>query len=163
MLSSTLDLQKARVSFLQRNESLSNSVEEGAKRLFNRLRGKMQKPLVELLQSYGLPKGLFPRNATHYEFEEDTGKLTVFMPTICEVGFKDSSVVRYAVIVTGTLSQGKLLNIEGLKTKVLVWAKVTSVAVDSTASKISFTVGVKKTRPFDAYDVLRDGIEVEVF
>ncbi|KAI5057228.1 hypothetical protein GOP47_0027243 [Adiantum capillus-veneris] len=96
--------------------SLSKSVEEGAARLFNRLRGKMQKPLVELLESYGLPKGLFPKNATHYEFEEDTGTLTVFLPTICEVGFKDSSVV-----------------------------------------------SVKKARPFDAYTVLRDGIEVEVF
>lgn len=124
----------------------------------------MQKPLAELLQSYGLPRGLFPKNATHYELEEDTGKLSVFLPSICEVGYKDSSVVRYAAKVTGTLSQGKLLNIEGLKTKILVWVKVTSICIEDSASKkVYFTAGMKKARPFDAYDVMRDGIEVEVF
>lgn len=144
--------------------SLSSSVEEGAKRLYNRLRGKMQKPLPELLESYGLPKGLFPRNTTHYELEEDTGRLSVFLPSICEVGYKDSSTVRYAAKVTGTLSQGKLMNIEGIKTKILVWVKVTSITVEgSTTKKVYFTAGMKKARPIDAYDVLRDGIESEVF
>ncbi|KAH7435922.1 hypothetical protein KP509_06G084100 [Ceratopteris richardii] len=123
----------------------------------------MQKPLVELLESYGLPKGLFPKNVTHYEFEEDTGKLFVFIPYVCEVGFKDSSVLRYATRVTGMLSQGKFSNIEGLKTKILVWVKVTSIGADAGASKVSFTAGVKKARPFEAYSLLREGIEVDTF
>eukprot|EP00249_Psilotum_nudum_P001972 c14761_g1_i1 orf=229-750(+) len=144
--------------------AVSNSVEEGAKNWFNRLRGRMQAPLPEMLETYGLPRGLFPKNATHYELEEGTGKLTVFMPSICEVGFRDSSVIRYATKVTGTLEQGNLKDIEGMKTKVLVWVKVTCISVDrSTATKLHFNVGVKKSRPMDAYDVLRNAIEVEQF
>lgn len=116
------------------------------------------------MQTYGLPKGLFPRNATHYELEEGTGKLTVFLPCICEVGYKDSSIVRYAEKVTGILSKGKLTAIEGMKTKMLIWMTVTSVSVDDPATnKIYFTANMRKARPMDAYEVLRDGIKVEVF
>ncbi|KAH7420963.1 hypothetical protein KP509_13G033000 [Ceratopteris richardii] len=101
--------------------SLSNSIEEGAIHLFKRLRGKIQrKPLVELLESYGLPKGLFPKNETHYEVKEDTRKLSVFVPYLWEVGFKDSSVLKYATKVTWMLSQGQFSNIEGLKIEILV-------------------------------------------
>ena len=124
--------------------------------------GKYQKPLPELLASYGLPKGLFPKNATHYEWEEETGKLTVFIPSILEVGYKDSSIVRFAVKVTSTLSQGKLMNIEGMKTKILMWVKVTCITTDAN-KKVIFTANVKKSRPWEAYDVLRDGIQAETF
>lgn len=121
----------------------------------------MQKPLTELLQEYDLPVGLFPRDATNYEFNEETKKLTVFIPSVCEVGYKDSSVLRFSTSVAGYLEKGKLVDIEGLKTKVLVWAKVTAVSTER--SKVHFTTGVKKTRSRDAYEVLRNGITVEKF
>ncbi|CAN6809944.1 unnamed protein product [Brassica oleracea] len=72
--------------------SLSNSIKGGTKWLVNKIKGKMQKPLPELLKEFGLPVGIFPRDATNYEFNEQTKKLTVFIPSICEVGYKDSSV-----------------------------------------------------------------------
>merc|ERR1711915_53467 len=126
--------------------SFSDSVEGGTKWLINKLKGTMQKPLPDLLQEYHLPKGLFPKNATNYEFDEETGKLTVFIPSICEVGFKDSSVLRYATTVIGYLEKGKLTDIEGMKTKVLIWAKVTSVSVDGPqSSKVHFTDSTKKS------------------
>lgn len=58
-----------------------------------------------------------------------------------------------------------LLYIDGMKTKVLVWVKVTSVAVESYKSdKVWFTTtGVKKSRPKDAYEMPRDAIKVEEF
>lgn len=144
--------------------SFSDSVEGGTKWLINKLKGTMQKPLPDLLQEYHLPKGLFPKNATNYEFDEETGKLTVFIPSICEVGFKDSSVLRYATTVIGYLEKGKLTDIEGMKTKVLIWAKVTSVSVDGPqSSKVYFTAGMKKSRSRDAYEVRRDGINVETY
>ncbi|XP_057862878.1 uncharacterized protein At5g01610 [Cryptomeria japonica] len=144
--------------------SVSSSVEGGTKWLINKLKGKMQKPLVDLLQEYDLPKGLFPQDATNYEFDEETGKLTVFIPSICEVWFKDSSILRYATAVTGFLEKGKLTDIEGMKTKVIIWVKVTSVSVDGPrSSKVYFTAGVKKSRPRDAYDILRSGTTVENF
>lgn len=133
--------------------------------LFCFLTGKNQKALSDLLREHNLPPGLFPRNITCYEFDESKGKLTVHLSSPCEVCFKDSSIVRYANRVKGTLSKGKLTIIEGMKTKVLVWVKVSSVHVESYKSdKIWFTTaGVKKSRPKDAYEMSREAIKVQEF
>lgn len=121
----------------------------------------MQTPLPELLKEYGLPVGIFPRDATNYEFNEETGKLTVFIPSICEVGYKDSSVLRFFTTVTGYLEKGKLAEIDGMKTKVMIWVKVTAISAEG--SKLHFTAGMKKTRSRDAYEALRDGVGVDKF
>ncbi|KAJ0249524.1 hypothetical protein HA466_0150020 [Hirschfeldia incana] len=141
--------------------SLSNSIQGGTKWLVNKIKGKMQKPLPELLKEFGLPIGIFPRDATNYEFNEQTKKLTVFIPSICEVGYKDSSVLRFTTTVTGFFEKGRLADVEGIKTKVMIWMKVTSISADS--SKIHFNAGVKKSRSRDAYEVLRDGVEIDKF
>ena len=121
----------------------------------------MQKPLPDLLKEHDLPIGIFPRDATNYEFNEETRKLTVFIPSICEVGYKDSSVVRFSTTVTGFLEQGKLADIEGMKTKVMIWVKVSCIV--SAGSKLNFTAGMKRTRDRGAYEVLRDGVGVDKF
>lgn len=121
----------------------------------------MQKPLPDLLKDYDLAVGIFPRDATNYEFNEETGKLTVFIPEICEVGYKDSSVLRFSTTVTGYLEKGKLADIEGMKTKVIIWVKVSCIASDG--PKLNFTAGMKKTRKREAYEVLRDGVSVDKF
>ncbi|KAK4772258.1 hypothetical protein SAY86_014033 [Trapa natans] len=54
---------------------LSSTVEEKAKWIFNKLKGKPLKTLPELLRDYNLPPGLFPQNITCYEFDESKGKL----------------------------------------------------------------------------------------
>ncbi|GLT92766.1 hypothetical protein SLE2022_105880 [Rubroshorea leprosula] len=141
--------------------SLQNSIEGGAKWLVNKIKGKMQKPLPELLKEYGLPIGIFPRDATNYEFNEETRKLTVFIPSMCEVGYKDSSVLRFFTTVTGYLEKGKLADIEGMKTKVVIWVKVTSISADG--SKLQVTAGMKKARSREAYEVLRDGVSIDKF
>ncbi|XP_010258830.1 PREDICTED: uncharacterized protein At5g01610 [Nelumbo nucifera] len=144
--------------------TFSNTVEEKAKWIFNKLKGKPLKALPDLLREYNLPSGLFPQNIICYEFDATKAKLIVYMPSVCEVIFKDSSVVRYATRVKGTLMRGKLTGIEGMKTKVLVWVKVTSVTVESYKSdKVWFTAGVKKSRPKDAYEMVRDSVKVEEF
>ncbi|KAJ7978991.1 DUF538 family protein [Quillaja saponaria] len=66
--------------------SLSTRIEGGAKWLVNKVKGKMQKPLPELLKEYDLAIGIFPRDATNYEFNEKTRKLIVYIPSVCEVG-----------------------------------------------------------------------------
>lgn len=122
------------------------------------------KGLPELLREYNLPPGLFPSNITCYEFDETKAKLVVYLPSPCEVSFKDSSVIRYATRVKAILLRGKLTGIEGMKTKVLVWVKVSCVAVESSKSdKVWFTAGVKKSRPKDAYIMPRDSVRVEEF
>ncbi|KAK6923506.1 Protein of unknown function DUF538 [Dillenia turbinata] len=141
--------------------SLSSSIEGGAKWLVNKVKGKMQKPLQELLREYDMAIGIFPCDATNYEFNEETKKLTVFIPSICEVGYRDQSVLRFSTTVTGYLERGKLADIEGIKTKVLIWVKVTCIVADG--SKLHFTAGMKKTRNRDAYEVQRNGITVDKF
>ncbi|MBA0727628.1 hypothetical protein Golax_000598 [Gossypium laxum] len=147
-----------------RDGTFSNTVEEKAKWVFNKLKGKPTKSLPDLLREYNLPPGLFPQNVICYEFDETKAKLIVYMSSPCEVSFKDSSVIRYATRVKGILLRGKLTGIEGMKTKVLVWVKVTSVAVEGYKSdKVWFTAGVKKSRPKDAYETPRDAVRVEEF
>ena len=121
----------------------------------------MQKPLQELLKEHDLAVGIFPRDATNYEFNEETKKLTVFIPSICEVGYRDSSVLRFSNVVTGYLEKGKLADVEGMKTKVVIWVKVTSISAEG--SKLYFQAGVKKSRSREAYEVVRDGVCVDKF
>ncbi|GAB2296376.1 hypothetical protein Dimus_030497 [Dionaea muscipula] len=141
--------------------SLSSSIGDGTKWLVNKIKGKMQKPLIELLKEYDMPIGIFPRDATHYEYDEQTGKLTVFVPQICEVGYKDSSVLRFDKTVTGYLEKGKVADLEGVKTKVMIWVKVTSFSTDG--PKLHVMAGLKKTRSREAYEVLRDGLSIDKF
>ncbi|CAL4938975.1 unnamed protein product [Urochloa decumbens] len=142
-------------------ESLSTSVSDGAKWLVNKLKGKMQKPLPDLLKEHGLPVGLFPREATNYEFAPETRRLTVYIPSPCEVGYRDGSELRFDATVSGTLGEGRLTEVEGIKTKVIVWARVTAVKAD--AAKVHFTAGIKRSRSREAYEVVRGGITVDEF
>ncbi|CAN7062404.1 unnamed protein product [Brassica rapa subsp. trilocularis] len=121
----------------------------------------MQKPLPELLKEFGLLVGIFPQDATNNEFNEETSKLTVFIPEACEVGYRDSSVMRFSTTVSGYLEKGKLAEVEGLKTKVMIWVKVSCISAD--ASKVYFTAGMKKSRSRDAYEVIRPGVAVDKF
>lgn len=142
-------------------QSLSTSVGEGAKWLVNKLKGKMQQPLVDLLKEHNLPVGLFPREATNYEFAPETRRLTVHIPSPSEVGYRDGSELRFDATVAGTLGDGRLTEVEGIKTKVLVWTRVTAVKAD--AAKVHFTAGIKRSRKRDAYEVVRGSITVDEF
>ncbi|KAL3622741.1 hypothetical protein CASFOL_032023 [Castilleja foliolosa] len=141
--------------------SLSTSIEGGAKWLVNKVKGKVQRPLTELLKEYDLAIGLFPRDATNYDFDEETKRLTVHIPSTCEVCYRDQSVLRFSTAVSGYLEKGKLTEVEGMKTKVIIWIKVSCIV--SEESKLHFTAGIRRTRSRDAYEVLRDGIGVSKF
>ncbi|XP_019164720.1 PREDICTED: uncharacterized protein At5g01610 [Ipomoea nil] len=144
--------------------AISNTVEEKAKWIFNKLKGKPLKSLADLLREHNLPPGLFPENITSFEFDDSKSKLIVYLPSACEVTFKDGSVVRYATRVKGILLRDKLMGIEGMKTKVIVWVKVTSVSVEGyKPDKVWFNAGVKKARPMDAYNVPHEALRVNEF
>ncbi|KAL0535672.1 hypothetical protein IC582_030013 [Cucumis melo] len=129
-----------------------------------RREGKPQKSLPELLREHNLPAGLFPKNIICYELDESKGKLVVHLASACEVSFKDSSIVRYATRVKAKLSKGKLSSIEGMKTKIMVWTKVTTVSVESYKSeKVWFVAGIKKSRLKDAYEMPRQALRVDDF
>ncbi|KAL5218879.1 hypothetical protein ABZP36_019563 [Zizania latifolia] len=142
----------------------SSTVEDKAKWIFDKLKGKPNKSLSDLMREYNLPPGLFPRNIICYEYDQVSSKLVVHLSKPCEVSFKDSSTIRYAPRVKATLSRGKLSAIEGMKTKVVVWVKVASISMESFRSdKVCFIAGVKKLRQKDAYEVPREAISVEEF
>ncbi|KAF8394863.1 hypothetical protein HHK36_018800 [Tetracentron sinense] len=143
------------------NAISSDMIAKGTAEFHTVFSGKLQKPLPELLQEYDMAIDVFPWDATNYEFNEEMGQLTVLIPSVCEVGYKDSSVLRFANTVTGYVEKGKLADVEGMKTKVMIWVKVTSISIEG--SKIHFTAGMKKTRSREAYEVLRDGVSVDKF
>ncbi|OIW07410.1 hypothetical protein TanjilG_19251 [Lupinus angustifolius] len=121
----------------------------------------MQKPLTELLKEHDLPIGIFPRDATNYELDEEIGKLVVYIPEVCEVGYKDSSVLRFFTTVTCYLEKGRISEIEGMKIKVLVWVKVTTISCEG--SKLHFIVGMRRTKNREPFEVSRDGVPIEKF
>lgn len=148
-------------------DSVSNDVDSvgtAVGNFFSRMKGKTQKALPELLFEYDLPRGLFPKNILNYEFDESTGQLVVHLPFPCEVGYRDQSVLRFSQKVTAILRPGSLTDIEGLKTKIIFWVKVTAVSGEGkAANKLYFLTTIKKTRPFDVHNYLRDGFEVDAF
>ncbi|XP_038895407.1 uncharacterized protein At5g01610-like [Benincasa hispida] len=144
--------------------SFSNAIEGKAKSTFEKIKGKPQKSLPELLREHNLPAGLFPKNIICYELEESKARLVVHLASACEVSFKDSSIVRYATRVKATLSEGKLSSVEGMKTKIVVWTKVTAVSVESYKSeKVCFVAGIKKSRLKEAYEMPRQAVRVNDF
>ncbi|KAL0344427.1 UNVERIFIED_CONTAM: hypothetical protein Sradi_4274000 [Sesamum radiatum] len=145
--------------------ALSNNLEDGAKWLVNKIKGKVQKPLTELLKENDLPIGLFPRDATNYEFNEETKKIVVHMTRVCDVGYKDQSAVRFNTTVTAVLEQGKLSNIDGMKTKMIMfWVKVSCITCQD-SNKLHFAAASigSSTRNRDAYEVTRDGVIADTF
>ncbi|CAM6094320.1 unnamed protein product [Calypogeia fissa] len=141
-----------------------DSVGTAVGNFFSRMKGKTQKALPDLLVEYDLPRGLFPKNVLNYEFDETTGQLVVYLPFPCEVGYRDQSVLRFARKVTAILRPGSLTDIDGMKTKIIFWVKVTDVSSeDKAANKLYFLTTIKKTRPFDVHNYLRDGFEVDAF
>lgn len=173
-------------------QSISSSIEDGAKWLVNKVKGgclitqisppwsmdivdfhcwpqnytlffpgQIQKPLPELLEEYDLPAGIFPKDATNYEFNNETKKLTVFIPHPCEVCYRDSSILRFATTVTASMEKGKLTEIQGMKTKIIVWIKVTNISAD--AHKIHITAGLNKARSREAYALVKNAVTVEKF
>eukprot|EP00850_Spirogloea_muscicola_P011684 SM000073S21460 [mRNA] locus=s73:389915:394115:- [translate_table: standard] len=138
--------------------SLSKSASESTSRLINKLRGKAQLLITELLAKHGLPRGLFPKDVTGYTFDEATSRLEVTLGSCREVHYPDKSVVRFDSTISGILEERSLTVIEGMKTKMLLWMKVTAISADyPPPDQVYFQASVKKARKFPAYDTVREG------
>lgn len=123
--------------------------------------GKVQKPLAEVLKEYDLPVGLFPREATNYELDEGSKKLVVNIPSVCEVTYRDQSLLRFSTKVSATLEKGKLSDVDGIKTKFILWLRVSYIYTED--STINFSIGINRCRERKAYDFVRDGVIVDYF
>ncbi|KAL8032760.1 hypothetical protein ABFX02_13G117200 [Erythranthe guttata] len=96
----------------------------------------------ELLESRGLPGGLFPKNGVKsYQLGED-GVLEVFLERPCFATFETR--VFFESVVRANLSYGGLIGVEGLSQEELfLWLPVKDIIVyDPSSGLILFDIGV---------------------
>ncbi|VFQ66662.1 unnamed protein product [Cuscuta campestris] len=137
-----------------RMQAMTNTLEDRAKHIFDKLKGTPRETPQDLLKRHNLPVGLFPENViTTFEYEKRTSKLIVYLPFPCEVTFNDCSVVRYSTRVKAVLRNNRLEEVEGMRIETRQWVNVTSVYVEGLRpEKVWFaTAEVAKSRPLAAY------------
>ncbi|XP_022724312.1 uncharacterized protein LOC111281018 [Durio zibethinus] len=97
--------------------------------------------IQELLQSQGLPIGLFPDNVKSYELDLD-GRLEVHLESPCMAKFDGR--VYFDRVVRANLSYGGLVGLEGLSQEELfLWLPVKGIIVtDPSSGLILFDIGL---------------------
>ncbi|GMH05369.1 hypothetical protein Nepgr_007209 [Nepenthes gracilis] len=95
----------------------------------------------DLLQSQGLPAGLFPRNVKSFSLDDD-GHLEVLFEQPCLAMFE--SRVKFESVVRANLSYGGLIGVEGLSQEELfLWLPVKDIIVsDPSSGLILFNIVV---------------------
>lgn len=97
--------------------------------------------IQNLLQSQGLPAGLFPENVKSYELDPE-GRLEVHLESPCMAKFDGR--VYFDRVVRANLSYGGLMGLEGLSQEELfLWLPVKGILVnDPSSGLILFDIGV---------------------
>ncbi|KAM1139113.1 hypothetical protein ACFX14_036788 [Malus domestica] len=97
--------------------------------------------LHNLLQSQGLPAGLFPDNVKSYNLDQ-TGRLEVHLDRSCMTKFETR--VYFESVVRANLSYGVLRGLEGLtQEELFLWLPVKGISVsDPSSGLILFDIGV---------------------
>lgn len=74
-----------------------------------------------------MPRGLFPKDITDFQFDKKTGKIEVTMPNdIWDLHCK-SGDLRFSKTVTGLLKTGKLSQINGMVTQALAYTNIREI------------------------------------
>ncbi|KAF5728985.1 hypothetical protein HS088_TW21G01142 [Tripterygium wilfordii] len=97
--------------------------------------------IQDLLQSQGLPGGLFPKNVKSYNLDQN-GRLEVHLGEPCFA--KYDTRVYFESVVRANLSYGGLMGLEGLSQEELfLWLPVKGIVVsDPSSGLILFDIGV---------------------
>ncbi|XP_044462524.1 uncharacterized protein At5g01610-like [Mangifera indica] len=91
--------------------------------------------LQNLLQSQGLPAGLFPNNVESYTFDYQTGRLEVYLESSCLAKFDGR--VYFSSVVRASLSYGGLMGLEGIaQEELFLWLPVKGIIVDDPSSGV---------------------------
>ncbi|CAI9767425.1 unnamed protein product [Fraxinus pennsylvanica] len=100
--------------------------------------------IYDILESHGLPMGLFPKGISEISFDPDSGRMELHLvsPSPCDAKFETR--VRYEYNITGTLAYGQIVNLSGVAAQELfLWLPVKGIRVDIPSSGlIYFDVGV---------------------
>lgn len=98
----------------------------------------------DVLQSNGLPMGLFPKGISGFSLDPTSGlfQLNMLYPSPCDAKFE--TPVRYQCNITGRLDYGRISDLSGVSAQELfLWLPVKSIRVDIPSSGlIYFDVGV---------------------
>ncbi|KAL1803188.1 hypothetical protein ACET3Z_031835 [Daucus carota] len=98
--------------------------------------------IYDILNSHGLPIGLFPKGITNFTINPSTGRFEVYLQQSCNAKFESN--VRYDLNVSGTIRVGQLGELSGIAAQELfLWFPVKGIRVDIPSSGlIYFDVGV---------------------
>ncbi|KMT10089.1 hypothetical protein BVRB_5g118520 [Beta vulgaris subsp. vulgaris] len=112
--------------------------------------------IYQVLESEGLPMGLFPKGVTNFTVGED-GRFEVYLDQACDAKFE--SELHYETSVAGQLSFGQIGNLSGISAQDLfLWFPVKGIRVDIPSSGvIYFDVGVvRKQFSLSLFETPRD-------
>lgn len=94
----------------------------------------------EILQGYDFPVGLLPKGVKSYEFDESTGKFTVYYEKFCSFTI-DGYNLGYKSRITGVIRKDRLSNLNGVQVKILfIWVNIGEVTRDG--DQLEFSVGI---------------------
>ncbi|CAI9773889.1 unnamed protein product [Fraxinus pennsylvanica] len=100
--------------------------------------------IYDILESHGLPMGLFPKGISDISFNPASGRLELHLlsPSPCDAKFETS--VRNEYSIMGTLAYGHILNLSGVAAQELfLWLPMKGIHVDIPSSGfIYFDVGI---------------------
>lgn len=105
-----------------------------------------QSSLRNLLETRGLPGGLFPDNVESYSLDEKTGELEVQLQNPCFARFENR--VYFDSVIRANLSYGGLVGLKGLtQEELFLWLPVKGIAVnDPSSGLVLFDIGVAHKR-----------------
>jgi len=104
----------------------------------------------EILEDHDLPKKLIPGNVTSYDFNAATGRFKVLLSSDAKARFGGFKVV-YGKTLTGTLQQGLISDLKGVKVK--VGLSLSLKTVRDKGDKLAFGLGkISKQLPRSAFD-----------
>uniref|UniRef100_A0ACD5ZZC8 Uncharacterized protein n=1 Tax=Avena sativa TaxID=4498 RepID=A0ACD5ZZC8_AVESA len=95
----------------------------------------------DLLEKYGLPKGLVPDAVASYTFDETSGDFEIHLAGTCYARFGDH-LVYYEKAIRGRLSSGKITGLSGIQAKKLfLWVSVSGIVAHPDHGTLEFQVG----------------------
>ncbi|XP_042455241.1 uncharacterized protein LOC122039880 isoform X2 [Zingiber officinale] len=109
----------------------------------------------DLLEKFGLPKGLLPHLADNYSLAGD-GSFEVQLEHPCYVRFSD--LIFYEETITGHISYGSLSGIKGIQVrKNFFWFPISSIRADEDVKTIRFdTATFTEIHPWDEFKDVHD-------
>ncbi|CAD6221668.1 unnamed protein product [Miscanthus lutarioriparius] len=113
-----------------------------------------RKKSVELLEEFGIPKGLLPlEDIQEFGYNRDSGFIWLVQRKKVEHTFKMvKKTVSYAAEVTAFIEKGQLRKITGVKVKeLMLWISILEMYVpEASPDKVTFKSGNGLSRTLDA-------------